>query len=116
MRQIPEADALRILAHGQERRACNAEMDLLAERHRQLSAQRDKAQGKIREIMKHNGLNPDEHAVVTAEDATFPFGTAVNVQTNQPIPDEPEQPAPPADESLPSLPPLQPASAADQPS
>lgn len=88
MRQIPESDTLRILAHGQERRACQSEMELLAEKHRQLSAQRDKAQAAIRQIMTRNALDPDAHAVVTAEDAPVPFGTVVSAQTNQPIPDE----------------------------
>jgi len=104
MKQIPENDALRILAHGQERRACSAEMDLLAERHRQLSLRRDKAQASIREIMKRNGLDPDAHAVVTSDDASQPLGVVVNANTGQPIA---EEPPPATDQSV---------SAADQPS
>lgn len=92
MRTIPEIDALRILASGQQRRACSAEMEVLAERHRQLSVRRDEAQGKIREIMQRHGLDPDACAVVTAEDAAWPLGTVVSTQTNQPIPDKPVSP------------------------
>ena len=84
MRSIPEVDALRIGRCGQERRACDAEMALLAEQHRQLQKQRDAANDKIQEIMKLYGLSLDDHAVITADDAHLPVGTVVNAKTNQP--------------------------------
>lgn len=85
---VSEMDALRIAALGQERRACDAEMELLQQRYNKLIESQRVAHRKIREIMVRNGLDPEIHAVVSRYDAELPMGTAVIAKTGAPLPEK----------------------------
>ncbi len=103
MWQIPEPDALRMIAYGLESRALQAELENLEARHQKLFARRLVALEKAQSLARKHGMDPETQGLSGLDDP-HPLGVVLSLQTSQPVPkpEPPQEPEPKPDTPAPA--------------